>query len=61
MGVDAELPLTVSSCRELVLCCNVLYPKGLPPHGEGLKLKRSAMGGANVAFPVASLPIAFTV
>ncbi len=44
--------------QELALCCNFLYPKGLPRHGEGLKLNRIAKGGTDVAFPVASLPVA---
>ena len=47
--------------RELVLCCNVLYPKWLPHHCGGLKLNRIEMGGTGLAFPVASLPVAFTV
>jgi hypothetical protein len=41
--------------------CDVLYPAGLPPHGEGLKSNRIAMGGTDVAFPAASLPVALTV
>jgi hypothetical protein len=48
-------------CRELALYCNLLYPKGLPLYGGGLKLNIIAMGGTELALPVASLPVAFTV
>src|SRR2546425_10248129 len=47
-------------CRELALYCNLLYPKGLPLYGGGLKLNRIAMGGTELALPVGSLPVAST-